>query len=110
MWFSGIRDYGNTSIDLSGRHDHVLITGPNGAGKSTITYCMGAVLYSSKVELDGLRSRNLALDEVWKAHIRLLFKNEGRVRIDAPDLIEFSINIYQEPELTNQERIFHFLR
>lgn len=97
MWFSGIRDYDPSTMDLSGRTDHVLITGPNGAGKSTITYCMGAVLYSSKVELDGLRSRNLATDEAWKAQIRLLFKNEGRVRIDAPDYIEFAINIYQEP-------------
>lgn len=97
MWFGGIRDYDSTSMDLSGKQDHILITGPNGAGKSTITYCMGAVLYSSKVELEGLRSQNLAPDEIWKAHIRLLFRNEGHVRIDAPKFIEFSINILQEP-------------
>ncbi|CAH8718691.1 AAA family ATPase [Paenibacillus thiaminolyticus] len=97
MWFSGIRDYDSTKMDLSGRQEHVLITGPNGAGKSTITYCMGAVLYSSKVDLEGLRSRNLLPDETWKAHIRLLFKNEGLLRIDAPDYVEFSLRIVQEP-------------
>lgn len=97
MWFSGIRDYDSTKMDLSGRQEHVLITGPNGAGKSTITYCMGAVLYSSKVDLEGLRSRNLLPDETWKAHIRLLFKNEGLLRIDAPDYVEVSLRIVQEP-------------
>lgn len=97
MWFNGIRDYEGTKMDLSGQQEHVLITGPNGAGKSTITYCMGAVLYSSKVDLEGLRSRNLPPDEIWKAHIRLLFKNEGRVRIDAPAYIQFSLSILQEP-------------
>lgn len=97
MKFSGIRDYPSTAMDLSGRNAHILITGPNGAGKSTITYCMGAVLYSSKVELDGLRSRNLGPDEVWKANIRLLFKNDGNQRIDAPDYIEFSLRIQQDP-------------
>ncbi|UQZ34854.1 chromosome segregation protein SMC [Paenibacillus sp. PK3_47] len=97
MWFHGIRDYAPAYMDLSGREEHVLITGPNGAGKSTITYCMGAVLYSSKVDLDGLRSRNLAPDEPWIAQIRFLFKNEGRLRIDAPDYIEFSLHILQEP-------------
>lgn len=97
LWFSGIRDYVNTTMDLSGQQEHVLITGPNGAGKSTITYCMGAVLYSSKVELDGLKSRNLLPDETWKAHIRLLFKNDGLMRIDAPDYVEFALHIVQEP-------------
>ncbi|MNW43008.1 putative ABC transporter ATP-binding protein YbbL [compost metagenome] len=97
MKFSGIRDYPSTSLDLSGRNAHILITGPNGAGKSTITYCMGAVLYSSKVELEGLRSRNLGPDETWKANIRFLFKNDGNQRIDAPDYIEFSLRIQQDP-------------
>ncbi|MBT2765386.1 AAA family ATPase [Paenibacillus sp. ISL-20] len=95
--FHGIRDYGPTELDLTGQQEHVIITGPNGAGKSTITYCMGAVLYSAKVEVDGLRSRNLAHDETWKAHIRFLFKNSGSMRIDAPDFIEFSLHIQQEP-------------
>ncbi|MDR0268012.1 AAA family ATPase [Paenibacillus sp.] len=97
MWFSGIRDYPATIMDLSGQMEHVLITGPNGAGKSTITYCMGAVLYSSKVIVEGLRSRNLPQDAPWKAHIRLLFKNEGINRLDAPEYIEFSLRIFQEP-------------
>lgn len=97
MWFSGIRDYEGTKMDLSYQQEHVLITGPNGSGKSTITYCMGAVLYSSKVDIEGLRSRNLAPDEIWKAQIRLLFKNEGYARIDAPDYVEFSLSILQEP-------------
>ncbi|MEV3699689.1 AAA family ATPase [Paenibacillus larvae] len=97
MWFSGIRDYEGTKMDLSYQQEHVLITGPNGSGKSTITYCMGAVLYSSKIDIEGLRSRNLAPDEIWKAQIRLLFKNEGYARIDAPDYVEFSLSILQEP-------------
>ncbi|WP_017690423.1 hypothetical protein [Paenibacillus sp. PAMC 26794] len=97
MWFAGIRDYDNTVMDLSGRQEHILITGPNGAGKSTITYCMGAVLYSSKVELEGLKSRNLLPDHTWNAQIRLLFRNEGSMKIDAPEWIEFAIYISQEP-------------
>ncbi|WMT42249.1 ATP-binding protein [Paenibacillus sp. D2_2] len=97
MWFSGIRDYSPTVMDLAGQMEHVLITGPNGAGKSTITYCMGAVLYSSKVDIEGLKSRNLQADEPWKAHIRLLFRNEGLDRLDAPDYIEFTLRIYQDP-------------
>ncbi|WP_239712537.1 AAA family ATPase [Paenibacillus sp. 19GGS1-52] len=97
MWFTGIRDYQPTMMDLSGKESHILITGPNGAGKSTITYCMGVVLYSSKVDIEGLKSRNLLPGDTWKAHIRLLFKNEGSMRIDAPAFIEFSIYILQEP-------------
>ncbi|MEI0739398.1 AAA family ATPase [Paenibacillus sp. JTLBN-2024] len=53
LTFSGIRDYDPAYLDLSGHTDHIMVTGPNGAGKSTITYCMGAVLYSSKVEVEG---------------------------------------------------------
>ena len=97
MKFSGIRDYPNTSMDLSGRYAHILITGPNGAGKSTITYCMGAALYSSKVEPEGLKSRNLGPDETWRAIIRLIFKNDGNQRIDAPNYIQFSLYLQQEP-------------
>ncbi|WP_456276508.1 AAA family ATPase [Bacillus sp. AK128] len=95
--FSGIRDYPPVQADLSGTEDHVLITGPNGAGKSTITFCLGAVLYSSKVDIEGLKSRNLPSDQTWKASISLLFKNEGVMKIDAPSFIEFSIKIIQEP-------------
>jgi chromosome segregation ATPase len=97
LTFSGIRDYPPTLLDLSGEKDHVLITGPNGAGKSTITFCMGAVLYSSKVDVEGLKSRNLPADQTWKAKISLLFYNEGLMKIDAPKFIEFSIKIVQEP-------------
>ncbi len=95
--FSQIRDYPPTLIDLSGSNDHVLITGPNGAGKSTITFCMGAVLYSSKVDVEGLKSRNLLPNQTWKARISFLFKNEGWMKIDAPNFIEFILTIVQEP-------------
>lgn len=67
--FTGIRDYQPTQINLSGVDEHVLIAGPNGSGKSTITYCLGAVLHSAKVDVEGLKSRNLLPDETWKAHI-----------------------------------------
>lgn len=95
--FYGIRDYPGTEMDLSGKDAHVLITGPNGTGKSTITYCMGAVLYSSKVDVEGLRSRNLPSDQTWKAAVSLLFKNDGQMKIDAPDYVEFCMKIVQEP-------------
>ncbi|WP_313640490.1 chromosome segregation protein SMC [Paenibacillus sp.] len=108
MWFTGIRDYQPTMMDLSGKESHILITGPNGAGKSTVTYCMGVVLYSSKVDIEGLKSRNLLPNDTWKAHIRLLFKNEGRMRIDAPTYIEFAVYILQEPgQPTKKEFVIH---
>lgn len=94
--FSGIRDYTPTTMDLAGVDDHVMITGPNGAGKSTITFCMGAVLYSSKVDVEGLKSRNLLPEQIWKANVSLLFKNDGVMKIDAPTFIEFSLKIIQE--------------
>ncbi|AJS57630.1 AAA family ATPase [Paenibacillus sp. IHBB 10380] len=108
MWFTGIRDYQPTMMDLSGKESHILITGPNGAGKSTVTYCMGVVLYSSKVDIEGLKSRNLLPNDTWKAHIRLLFKNEGRMRIDAPTYVEFAVYILQEPgQPTKKEFVIH---
>ncbi|WP_339323589.1 AAA family ATPase [Paenibacillus sp. FSL W8-0194] len=97
LTFAGIRDYAPAYLDLSGHADHIMITGPNGAGKSTITYCMGAVLYSSKVEVEGLKSRNLPPDETWRARISLLFLNEGSIKIDAPRYIEFTLILKQEP-------------
>ncbi|WP_251029056.1 ABC transporter ATP-binding protein [Bacillus sp. ISL-40] len=97
LTFSGIRDYPPTLLDLSGENDHVMITGPNGAGKSTITFCRGAVLYSSKVDVEGLKSRNLPTDLTWKARISLLFKNEGWMKIDAPTFVELSLKIIQDP-------------
>ena len=108
LWFTGIRDYQPTMMDLSGKESHILITGPNGAGKSTVTYCMGVVLYSSKVDIEGLKSRNLLPNDTWKAHIRLLFKNEGRMRIDAPTYVEFAVYILQEPgQPTKKEFVIH---
>jgi chromosome segregation ATPase len=95
--FKGIRDYRPEQIDLSGIDNHVIITGPNGSGKSTITYCLGAVLYSSKVDIEGLKSRNLLPEETWKAQISLVFKNDGLMKIDAPTFIQFTVKIVQEP-------------
>ncbi|WP_413375641.1 AAA family ATPase [Alkalihalobacillus sp. 1P02AB] len=97
LTFSGIRDYEPTQLDLSEKDHHVMITGPNGAGKSTITFCMGAVLYSSKVDIEGLKSRNLPEQQTWRGKITLLFKNEGAMKIDAPTYIQFSLHIVQEP-------------
>lgn len=97
MSFSGIRDYRPEQIDLSGIDDHIMITGPNGAGKSTVTYAMGAVLYSSKVDVEGLKSRNLLPDQTWKAQIALVFKNEGEMKIDAATFIQFTLRMVQEP-------------
>ena len=94
--FAGIRDFEPTLMDLSG-DEHIMITGPNGSGKSTISFCMGAVLYSSKVDVEGLKSRNLRPDQVWRAHISLLFRNAGQMKIDEPEFIEFTLHIEQEP-------------
>lgn len=95
--FSGIRDYTPTVMDFSDKDDHILISGPNGAGKSTITFCMGGVLYSSKVDLEGLKSNNLPSDQTWRAKIELLFKNEGKVKVDAPQFVQFRLDIEQKP-------------
>ncbi|QQZ08503.1 AAA family ATPase [Heyndrickxia vini] len=95
--FSGIRDYIPTVLDLSGEHDHVLISGPNGAGKSTVTFCMGGVLYSSKVDVEGLKSNNLPSDQTWRAKIDLLFKNAGKMKVDAPLYVQFRLEIEQKP-------------
>ncbi|GED30253.1 chromosome segregation protein SMC [Brevibacillus centrosporus] len=97
LTFSGVRDYPPTLLDLSGFDSHILITGPNGAGKSTISFCMGAVLYSSKVDAEGLRSRNLQANETWRAKISFLLKNDGLMKIDAPAFIEFTLYMVQEP-------------
>src|SRR5690625_7328408 len=64
-------------MNLDTANEHVLITGPNGAGKSTLSFCMGAVLRSSKVDISGLKSQNLPEDQTWRASIHFLFKNEG---------------------------------
>jgi len=95
--FSGIRDYGPTEMNLDTANEHVLITGPNGAGKSTLSFCMGAVLRSSKVDISGLKSQNLPEDQTWRASIHFLFKNEGPSRIDGPLYIEFRLLCEQQP-------------
>src|SRR5699024_2435233 len=95
--FSGIRDYPATELDFSDKNEHILISGPNGAGKSTITFCMGGVLYSSKVAIDGLKSSNLASDQTWRAKIELLFKNDADIKIDAPLYVQFRLDIEQKP-------------
>lgn len=96
--FTGIRDYGAEEMILENADEHILITGPNGAGKSTISFCMGAVLRSAKVEMEGLKSQNLPEEETWRAAIHFLFKNEGPSRIDAPLYIEFRLLVEQPPK------------
>ncbi|WP_066298516.1 AAA family ATPase [Bacillus sp. FJAT-29937] len=95
--FSGVRDYIPTALDLSEEHDHILISGPNGAGKSTVTFCMGGVLYSSKVDIEGLKSNNLPSNHTWRAKIELLFKNAGKMKVDAPLYVQFRLEIEQTP-------------
>lgn len=98
LQFSGIRDYESTEMNLGQEDEHILITGPNGAGKSTISFCMGAVLRSSKVDVEGLKSQNLPEDQTWRATVRYLFKNEGASRIDAPLYVEFRLVCEQLPK------------
>ncbi len=95
--FSGIRDYTPTALDLSGDDEHILISGPNGAGKSTVTFCMGGVLYSSKVDVEGLKSNNLPSNQTWRAKVDLLFKNAGEIMVDAPLYVQFRLEIEQKP-------------
>ncbi|MFD1773724.1 chromosome segregation protein SMC [Paenibacillus rhizophilus] len=95
--FSGIRDFTDTRLEWGGPEDHVLIGGPNGSGKSTITFCLGAVLASSKVDLEGLRSRNLPPDRMWRATIQLVFANTGARSVDAAPYIGFRLNLEQKP-------------
>ncbi|WP_339166804.1 AAA family ATPase [Paenibacillus sp. FSL R5-0341] len=95
--FSGIRDFVDIQLELGDRQDHVLIGGPNGSGKSTISFCMGAVLASQKVLPDGLRSRNLPPDQVWRATIELVFENVGNHQVEAADYVGFRLNMEQKP-------------
>ena len=91
----GVRDYPPTRVLLGEVDEHVLITGPNGVGKSTLTFCIGAILYSAKVDIEGLRSSNLQANEAWNAKLSLLFKNEGATRIDASPFIVFELTVHQ---------------
>ena len=109
LQFSGIRDYKPTRILFGDAENHILITGPNGTGKSTISFCLGAVLYSSKIDLEGLRSNNLPKDQKWKATIELTFKNEGPSRIDAAPFISFRLVIEQDSNRGALQREYHVL-
>jgi len=109
LQFSGIRDYKPTRIMFGKVDDHVLITGPNGTGKSTISFCIGAVLYSSKIDLEGLRSNNLSSSQKWKAMVELTFKNEGPSRIDAAPFISFRLVIEQDTNRGALQREYHVL-
>lgn len=93
--FTGIRDYKSTNINLSGKQEHILIAGANGAGKSTLTFCWGAVMASSKVNIEGLRSKNLPDNQVWRAKIELIFENNGFV--DAARFVRFMLVLEQTP-------------
>lgn len=97
LQFSGIRDYRPTKISFGSESEHVLIAGPNGAGKSTITFAIGAALYSSQVDIEGLRSANLPPDQPWHAEVFLTFHNTGLSQIDAPSYVGFQLLIQQKP-------------
>ncbi|MDM5248807.1 AAA family ATPase [Lysinibacillus sp. G4S2] len=109
LQFSGIRDYKPTRILFGQANDHILITGPNGTGKSTISFCMGAVLYSSKIDLEGLRSNNLPSHQKWRAMVELTFKNEGPSRIDAAPFVSFRLMIEQDANRGVLQREYHVL-
>jgi len=109
LQFSGIRDYKPTRILFGQANDHILITGPNGTGKSTISFCMGAVLYSSKIDLEGLRSNNLPSHQKWRAMVELTFKNEGPSRIDAAPFVSFQLMIEQDANRGVLQREYHVL-
>ncbi|RXZ79205.1 chromosome segregation protein SMC [Paenibacillaceae bacterium] len=96
--FSGIRDFKDTRLAFGEAMEHVLIAGANGSGKSTITFCMGAVLASPKVDLEGLRSRNLPADQVWRAEIQFLFQTgSGAPAKGQPAFVCFQLQLEQHP-------------
>lgn len=105
----GVRDYSPRNIDFGEADEHILITGPNGVGKSTLTFCLGAVLHSSKVELEGLRSTNLKVNDPWYARITLVFLNEGPTKIDGPKFIAFQLTVNQDTKNSPIQREYEVL-
>mgnify|MGYP002734788917 FL=1 len=97
LQFSGIRDYKPVKLTFGEDGEHILISGPNGAGKSTITFAIGAVLYSAKVDIEGLRSANLRSGQTWNAEVFLTFHNTGVSKIDGAPFIAFQLLIKKEP-------------
>lgn len=95
MKVSGIRDFLPREMDLGHANDHVLIGGKNGSGKSTLVYAMSYSLLSGRVDIDGLRSKNLRRDtDPWRAYVSILFRNPpGESQCDAPEYVELAVEI-----------------
>lgn len=95
MKISGIRDFLPREMDLGEDYEHVLIGGKNGSGKSTLVYAMSYSLVSGRVDIDGLRSKNLRRDtDPWRAYVSILFRNPaGESQCDAPEYVELAVDI-----------------
>lgn len=107
--FSGVRDFPATQLTFGDDFEHVLITGPNGTGKSTLAFCFGAVLNSSRVSLEGIRSNNIPDTQPWHASIMLTFKNTGSSQVDGPPYIAFRVNIDQPSANSIPQREYEIL-